>query len=339
MRPFDARSVPRQLMVHRRTLVTTALAAALAAVVAGCSGSLRSVTQPDRLAVNRAAAWAAARAAIGHVPLPAGAVLVAHEPAGDHGLLAIDSGTDQEIAHDPDMAHVSLHAWWTVPRSAAQVLRYVGNHPTPGSAQTGSGDYRQLSTPRRASDWVNASWPLPGRGIASRRLQVTVTRLADGRTGVMASVDVEWVVPRPASEVVPSGARSVTLTLVRPRHGGGVGSATDVTLHTPRMIRDATRLVESLTAEQPIRLPCAEFPSTYKCPADPSGPGSLTVSFRTGHAGAALAEARVGIPVGWGYTGVIGDPIRFWVHGHPAHALSGAAFVRHMLALAGLHTG
>ncbi len=339
MRCFGVRSVPRQLMVRRKTLLlAAALVAALAASVAGCSGSLRSVTPPDRLAVNRAAAWTAARAAIGHVPLPAGAVLVGHEPAGDHGLLAIGSETDPEIAHDPDTAHVSLTAWWIVPSSAAHVLRYVGNHPTPGSFQNGNGA-TQLSAPRAASHFVNAYWPSPGRGIASRRLQVSVTRLAHGQTGVMATVDVEWVVPRPANEVVPAGVRSVTLTLVRPRQGGGVGSTTEVTLHNPRMIRRATRLVDSLTAEQPVRLPCAEWPSTYRCPADPSGPGSLSISFRTRPAGAALAQARVGIPVGWGYTGVVGDPIRFWVHGHPAHALSGAAFVRHTLALAGLHAG
>ena len=320
-------------MVRSRTFGAVALLAVVAVSVAGCSGSLRSDPHPDPLAVNRAAAWAAARQAITHVLLPAGAVPIKLEPAGDHGLLRrrfLGFGTD------PDRAHVILQAWWTVPQGVGRVLGFVGNHPVPGAFPGLSTGSAGISHPRAISRWVSEEWPLPGKGIASRQLWVAATRLSDGRTGVLALTDVDWVVPRPAGEVVPSGVSSVVITLVRPRHGGGVEAATKLTLRTPRLIRSATRLVDSLRAEQPIDLPCAELPVTYQCPPDPAGPGSLTLTFRGGSARQALAVARVGIPVGWAYTGVTGDPIRFWLRGHGGHTLSGASFVRQTLALAGL---
>lgn len=270
--------------------------------------------------------------ALAHVFLPAGAVPLKHEPAADHGLLTLRS---LNVTQDADMAHVTLHTWWVVPTSVSAVLRYVGNHPTPGSyygLETGSLRIGKHTISR----WEEAAWPLPGKGIRSRRMWVDATRLADGRTGVLAAVDVEWVVPRAASEAVPAGVHSVVITLVRPRHGGGVEPATEVTLSTPGLVRRAATLVDSLGAEQPIDLPCAEWPVTYQCPVDPDGPGSLTVTFLSASGRQTLAEARVGIPVGWGYTGVTGDPIQFWVHGRQGRALSGGAFVRKTLALAGL---
>lgn len=314
-----------------KTRAMVAWLTVVAALIGGSSGSLGAARRPDRLAVNRAAAWAAARDTIDRLPLPRGAVRVSTEPGGDHGLL---SSNRQQV--DPDAAHVRLIAWWTVRRSTKAVLRYVGNHPSPGAFQNETGDGQG---PAGTVRWLGFRWPFPGHGIASRHLTVTVTQLADGRTGVQASVNVEWVVPRPASEVVPTGVHSVLLTLVRPGHGGHAGPTTKVTINASRIVQRAIRMVDSLPAEQPIRLPCAELPITYRCPADPAGPGSLSISFAAHPGGPALAAARVGIPVGWAYTGVIGDPIRFWVHGRPAHALSSKAFVRKALALVGLRAG
>jgi hypothetical protein len=317
-------------MGRSKTLVRASLLVLVAFFVAECSGSVGAATQSGRLAVNRAAAREAARETIGHLLLPAGAVRVRHEPSGDHELLAPSRQID-----DPDMAHVILTSWWIVPRSAAQVLRYVGNHSSPGALQNESGA-QQVSG--ASSHSLGSYWAFPGHGIARRHLQVTVMRLVDGRTGVMASADVDWVVPRPASEAVPSGVHSIVLRLVRPGHGNNQGSSTEMTLDASRVITPAISLVDSLPAEQPVELPCAEFLTTYRCPAHPAGPGSLSVRFLTRRGGATLAQARVGIPVDWAYTGVIGDPVRFWVHGRRAHALTGAKFVSKMLALVGLHT-
>jgi len=115
---------------RRRRLVPAACAlAALTLVLAG-AGVAGAVAAGGSATADRARARSEARRLLGAVRLPAGAVRVPGEPAGDHRALA-RPGYDVAT---PNL--VDAHAFWTVPGSSAAVLVYVAARLPAGARPT-----------------------------------------------------------------------------------------------------------------------------------------------------------------------------------------------------------
>lgn len=275
------------------------------------------------LAANERAARRDAAALVKAARLPAGAVPVAREPSGDNGYLK------PAQAIEADSAHALSHGWWIVSAPVSRVVAYLNAHRPPGSSAAGTGSAGDTRTGTSAQ-MVSYAWPAVGVVLGERELQLTVTSLPGGRSGVMAEAQSDWIVPRSLSEVVPSGATVVRVRLQRgPAHAGSkLGPVLQALITDPSKVARAISLVDSLAVQQPIVL---------NCPMYGSPTGSLTVTYSAGPAGPALAQAKTTFFAIWPDGGVQGcDPISFWIHGHMRTALVGTTFAGQIERLAGL---
>jgi len=256
------------------------------------------------------------------IELPAGVVPAAVEPRGDHGYLKL-SGDIQG-----DRANALAHAWWTSSDSPSEVLAYLKSHVPAGANQSGTGS---ISDTRAGtmSQMVGFEWPVAGPALGDREVQVTVSALTRGRTGILAEAQSDWVVPRTPSERVPAAATAVRITLQQrsiPVSTRKPVTASYVLLTAPRTVLRAVRLVDSLPVVQPIEIMCPLILLTGQ---------SLTVTYSAGPAGPALARAQVSLQTPSSGGADSCDPILFSIRGKSQTALISASFVRQIEQLAG----
>jgi hypothetical protein len=312
------------------------LVVAAALISAGSAGSVdrvhyRQARDPrvgppgqGTLAGNRSAALRDVVSHLRGVRLPAGAVRVYHEPHGDSHLLTA-SGQPES-----DSGPAQAHAWWVLSEPAAQVLGYVEAHRPAGASFAGSGGGGNYKTGATDQE-ISYAWPDIGIRVSQRSLYVSVMRLPDGKTGVLAQASSSFTVPRPRSERVPNGVAAVRVTLQRPpkRPGAGkLGALSRVEITQRRKVAEAIKLVDALGLSQGIGS-CTEMLEPF---------GSLTVTYSAGPAGPVLTQARIVIPVGWTVIGAdFCNPIEFTVRGRTEEpALVGGSFARGILKLAEL---
>ncbi|HEX3803006.1 MAG TPA: hypothetical protein VHV75_09220 [Solirubrobacteraceae bacterium] len=148
-----------------------------------------------------------------------------------------------------------------------------------------------------------------------------------------ATSQSDRIMPRPASEQVPSGVRVVDVKL---RVGGGArGTKRPVT--TTHVFTHAA-IVDSVVASIDA-LPIVQPGQAYICPLEPAGPTRplLTLTFRASAAAPARARAQVGVSPGHngrsGWTGC--DPIEFWIDGKTQKSLTSQTFVKQIARLIG----
>ena len=236
---------------------------ALALVVAaGVPAAALSRTAPratagsrPTTASNRALAQTLAGTLIGEVPLPAGAAEVSSDPEASRTQPWLGV---TEVPLSTLLADVGR--FWRVPGDPKRVMDWIAAHPPPGfrksGKETGSADGRMRF-------WgVHFSASIPGpisRRIASEELTIGATA-AEGRgTALRADAQVVWMIPRPASETVPAGVRSV---LVSVDHFGG-GAFKEASVSAPGKVARLVSYVDSLQLVQPSQIPCPAIgPST-----------------------------------------------------------------------------
>jgi hypothetical protein len=160
--------------------------------------------------------WQAARAdvtsLIAGLPLPAGAMPAAGEPAGDDRVLFCGKA----LWFLPSGADVDEHAFWTVAASPASVLASVNASPPyaglapyiPGGAPPCPGSYQE-----------EIDLPSITNVVAMRSVFVEATVLADGMTGVRADVADVAITPRGTRERIPLGAKRLLVTTTPPTGG------------------------------------------------------------------------------------------------------------------------
>ena len=275
--------------------------------------------------------WASRDSAsmLASVRLPPGARRVEHEPTGDSGYLRAGG---QPTATSTAVS--SRHAWWVLPGSDASVTAYISAHRPAHSTENMHGSGGNLRT-GASSLSLGFSWRPVRNRLNYRELTVITATLPDGRTGVLAQAQSSWVVLRSPQERVPAGVSAVEVTFKRAARRIGArraGPTSRVTITSARAVRRAVSLVGALDVMQPGALSCT-------LEAGPTG--SLNVGYSAGPAGPALAQAHVTLYAGWGLHGgdTACDPTSFSVRGHTEPALVGAAFIRQIVALAGLRAG
>jgi len=205
--------------------------------------------------------------------VPPGAVRLPGAPSVGNGLLKQASypGT-------PDL--VDDVEWWQAPGAPATVLGWETDHLPPrfSSGGTGSGSNGN------AFFWSdNFDLPAITGVLNSRGLEVEAVDAGGGKTDLRVDAQVTWIPARPASEVVPSAARAVTLSLL-PNINVHTRLPGPVTITDPAQVRAIASLIDGLP----------EFPpGPYSCPA--AFGDALVLTFRAQPGSPALAVATVAL--------------------------------------------
>jgi hypothetical protein len=154
----------------------------------------------DGSAQNKAAAQADAKHLLSLVKLPSGSTRLHLEPRGGHGYLAYSSAGDSNVAA----------GWWTVPLSPSALIKYVERHRPAGGHRymTGFGGNYKTGT---SSLYVGFEWRLEKYRLGPRTVEITATKLTDGKTGVLVYASSEWWVLRSERERVPQTVRRVEI--------------------------------------------------------------------------------------------------------------------------------
>jgi hypothetical protein len=154
-------------------------------------------------AESEAVARAGAARALAAFIAPPGASPSSVEPAGDGGQLAAST------FNAPDTTTTT--SWWLVTASTSQVLSYLQANPPAGSQVSFSEVFAPASTAPRA---VGFRWPEVPRARGALELEVKTVQLPNGVAGLLVRATGRWLRPRPLSEVVPSGARLLRVTVL-----------------------------------------------------------------------------------------------------------------------------
>ncbi len=242
--------------------VVVLCSAAAVALAAGPGGSAKA---------NRAAARADAVKLLGRLQLPPGATESQTEPAGDGGMLR------RPFSSQPTSNLVDLHQWWIVSGSSpGQVLTYVKAHAPRDGRRNMAG--KVVSVPdgnAGHTELVAVGFGFPEKpGVLSiRELVITARRLTDGKTGLRVDAQDIWIIPRPASERIPTQETQLRVTVTRFEHR----LQGPLTFTSSRRLEHVITLLNSLPRGQP---------GVRNCPGDP---GRLIRLVFTGPGGRAVA--------------------------------------------------
>jgi hypothetical protein len=279
----DGKRLPRS-MTPRSTVVSAFVLAACAALAAGCATastrtSVTTAAHPSPSNHTKSAtrtpkqrAEADAAAILASFAVPPGAGKLPGAPSAEDGVLK----RPFQQPDDPDL--VDDVSWWQVPGQPRQLLAWERKHLShrfsPGASGSGQdGD---------VTYWGD-EFTLPAiTGVLdSRTLIVEAVAAGGGQTDLRVDAQVTWIPSRPATEVVPSAARAVTLT-VKPNMNSTAKPPAPVTITKLGRVRALAALINGLP----------EFPpGMYSCPADFGD--ALVLTFRAHPGGPALAVATV----------------------------------------------
>lgn len=296
--------------------VCTALAAGCAAgnhtptPNAPASSPAGTTTAPEQTPEQRAEADAAAILAL--FAVPPGAVKLSGAPSVGHGVL--DKPATSPFTSDA----VDDAAWWEVPGQPQQVVSWEQAHMPHRFSASGYSSGRDGNVPYWADDFT---LPAITGVLFTRELMVDAEAAGNGRTDLLVNAQVIWIPARPASEVVPSAARVVTLSLL-PNLNSTAAPPGPVTITDPARVRALAALVDGLPLFPPV---------VFSCPA---GFGDvLVLTFRARAGGPVLAVATVELSSCEG--------VDFTVSGKNEPGLGspdgGRAFAAQVLKTAGLH--
>ena len=298
-----------------RWVIVVLGALALAMVAMGAGGAGPGSAGPGSAGSARANRRAAERDAarlFAHVVLPAGATVSAGEPAGDHHYLS-------RPGQVPAAVNVTdRHGWWTVPEDPALVSAFVGRHQPKGTHGVigGVGDGPQFSTESVAFELGST-----GQAVGTRWLVVAMTNLPGDQTGVRVDAEVQWLIPRPPGERIPSSARVLEVTVRRPHRR----PISEVSVTRVAQVRRIASLIDGLKTEQPGAMDCTGRAD------DPV----VTFTFRAVLGGRVLARATQIVDGGAGRPQC--EPMTLTVRGRPqTPLLDGATVVRSAQRLLGI---
>jgi hypothetical protein len=266
---------------------------------------------------NRRAARLDAASLLRKLTLPAGTTSVQSQPADDHGYL-----TPLPLL-ETEFASATAHAWWTVPGDPQSVIDAIEADPPGGAKQEGSGSGYDGRTGSSEID-VQYQWPPVAGVLGDRLLEVTVTSLGGGLTGVLAESQSVWIVPRPASERIPAATRIVQISSAVP----GAADSGSLTITRDGEVGPIVVLLN--------RLPIVQ-PGVTGCPGLMLPAKTITMTFRARPRGAALAVLRFVDYRPWkaAYSSEC-EPVQLSIGGRRRAALDGGGFIRRIERIIGL---
>ena len=280
-------------------------------------------TQASQLQANKTAAQHDARKLLALLRLPNGLRRSAARPRVGGTLVGERSANGRYSAGDP--------AFWTTDTSPQGIIAYIEAHRPKGSTSEGTGSG---TAPGSSSVEAMFTWPPLGSQVYNRTLTVSVISAPGEPSAVVAQSQSDWIVPRSSAEVVPSGVKSVVITL---RMGGGPQGLKQP-MHISTYVVWRVARVSALVNEF-NRLPIVQPGEIFACPLMHIGNASpaLTLQFRAGQVQPALARAQVYVTRGSnGYSGWNEcDAIQFWIGGKQQTALTSQTFVRQIGRLIG----
>jgi hypothetical protein len=192
-------------------------------------------------------------------------------PPGARQVSSSPASTLNEQPSPPLPDYVTGGEWWLAPGNPRQVLAWEAKHLPSQFGSAGGGEDGKAT-------WVdNFILPdVPGV-LTERRFSVATTAVGHGQTGIEVIARAQWIPARPASEVIPSAARVVTLTLTNTSNTTGQ-EPKPVTITDRAKVRRIAALLDGLTVTPP---------DAYSCPAERGG--DLTLAFKAGVDAPALA--------------------------------------------------
>jgi hypothetical protein len=209
---------------------------------------------------NQAASRRDARYLLGKLELPAQATRLGSEAHGDHGYLKVSG------VLEGDAAHSLAHGWWELPGTPDGVIAYVRAHAPAGGTLSGTGRAGNAFNGTSAES-LSYQWPPVRNVLGSRELAVTATALPDGKTGVLAETQSDWIVRRPAAEQIPPTTRVIDVT----SGVEGQPPVESLSVSNRSEVRKIVKLINGLPIAQPI---------VYACPLL-TDPRIITMTFRT----------------------------------------------------------
>lgn len=168
--------------------------------------------------------------------------------------------------------------WWVVPGERDAVMTWIESHPPLGSHPTWVGSTFSSEPGASEAKTAGFSWPQVPGVLRSRSLEVAAVDRPGGASEVVAAIDVEWTIPRPATERIPSGAH--VLEVEASGRGGRLSQTRTIT--KAAAVRRIAALIDGLPVRQPQRKPC---------PRARLAPPRMRLVFRSSRNGRALAEA------------------------------------------------
>jgi hypothetical protein len=294
-------------------LKTALLVATAAYAVVAVTHSVRAAPSP---ASNKRAATLDARRLLERLKLPPGAGASSTEPAGDGGRLK------PMTALNLTGARVEDHRWWLIGASPGAVLAYIESHRPVGSKLDGTGAlYDHNGLIDRSLEFV---WPPVPHVLGDRELSVTLMALPDGRTGLLAQAQSNWIVPRPASETLPSAVREIDVSTARLDRPATLALA----VTSAATVHDIVAMLDALPIVQP---------AVYSCPAlIGQGARVITFDFRADAGGPRLARATYVAYPGLAYESGPCNPISLMIGGRREKPLLGGDFLGRVERLLGV---
>jgi hypothetical protein len=280
------------------------------------SGSSAAGRHPTEVG-NREIARQDARTHVDSVALPPGARRSPAEPAGDHGYLK-PARTLMAATKRAD-----AHAWWRVPGDPGAVLAYVKAHPPQGATvfSTGRGGDSRTGTFVLS---VSFAWPPVAGVLRMRLLNVSVTSVSGGGSGILGQAESIWFVPRPRRDEVPASVREIDLV----RSAGRAGSPPVATVHVtgPAKVRRLLHFVNRLPTVQP---------GATACPNERPPAVRLALLFRRRPGGVILARADYAGDPSLAGASTACRPVALSLRGGRSTLLIGGDFVAHLRRILG----
>lgn len=278
----------------------------------------------NRLQTNVAAAQRDARKLLALVHLPKDIQRSAARPRVGGTLVGTRSANSRFGAGD--------QAFWMTDADPQSIIDYVKAHRPQGAKIEIWGNGSGSGNDTYAN--VVFTWPPLGQEVDYRTLTVTVVTPPSGASAIVVQSQSDWMFPRPLSERVPTGVRSVAIAL---RIGSGRSGLQHMHISTYVVFRKP-RVAALVNAFSNLPI-LQQAGQEIGCPLMVGGTGgpALTLQFRAGPAGPALARAVVYVTPGKdGFAGVDScDPIAFWIGGKQQTPLTSQTFVKHVGQLIG----
>ncbi len=311
-------------MRWKLAMIVLLVAGWLGACTVAIAQGAHSSPPASQLQRNEQAARLDARAALASLRLPAGVRRIAGEPRFARPLFGAGPTSNAYNASD--------ESWWTTAANPTAIIAYVREHRPAGASIIGSGSGSDPAAALTALE-LQLSWPPVGQEVYNRTLTLTVITPGHGDSAIVAQSEASWIVPRAPSERVPAGVHEIAISL---RIGTGPFGERHMHTRTQLVRRPSTvaRVVRELDS-----LPITQPGGVLSCPALVGGDQrpKLTLQFRAGPAGPALARAAVfvmrGRERGSGWNAC--DPIEFWVAGRAQTPLTSRTFVHQIGGLIG----
>jgi hypothetical protein len=217
---------------------------------------------------TRAAARTVAAELLAAFKAPAGAAVVSGDLSQPRRLGYPNSGLPVASAFD-------LHRFYRVPGDPQTVMNTINPQRSFSAALSGAvdGGYygtgvsssgSESSSGPGATPVVNAAsmtFPLAAVGGIARELQVGVASAGHGMSALRVDAQAWWLVPRPASERIPTNVTSITVQELGPLPPLARRYRPLTRLVTLPQIRAAVALLNSLSARQPTAGPCGGKPA------------------------------------------------------------------------------